>query len=155
MSSHLLPNQRTKYVRNEDIKKNWILIDAKDQILGRLASRIAYRARGKHRTDFSFHQDVGDHIVVINARHLKVTGQKMQQKLYYEHSNYPGGMKITALKDKMSKDPIYALKKAVQRMLPKGALGRKLLGHVKVYADAEHMHKSQNPTPVDPASIHV
>jgi large subunit ribosomal protein L13 len=143
--SNLLPGQGTTYIKNEEMKKNWILVDAKDQVLGRLAGRIAHRLRGKHRPDFAPHQDNGDFVVVINARHIVTTGAKMDQKKYYKHSHYPGGLKITLLKEAMAKDPSFAVKKAVQRMLPSGPMGRKLLGNLRVYADAEHEQKSQKP----------
>lgn len=143
--SNLLAAQKTTMIPNEKIKKEWILVDAKDQILGRVASRIAYRVRGKHRVDFTPHQDIGDYVVVINAKHIKVTGKKLEKKIYHEHSQFPGGLRDTSLKAKMEKDPIYALKKAVQRMLPSGPLGRKLIGHVRFYADEKHEHASQKP----------
>ncbi|MBI3395260.1 MAG: 50S ribosomal protein L13 [Spirochaetia bacterium] len=106
--SNLLPSQRTYFANPSTLKKEWILIDARDQVLGRLAARIAHRARGKHRVDYAPHMDVGDNVVVINARHIKVSGKKLEQKYYYEHSHYPGGLKETKLKTKMEKDPIYA-----------------------------------------------
>lgn len=145
---NLLPSQRTKFTRNEDIKKQWVLIDAKDQTLGRVASQVAYRLLGKHRTDFSTHQDIGDYIVVTNAKHIKVSGNKMEQKEYYEHSNHPGGLKITKLRQKMEKDPIYAIKTAVKRMLPSGARGRKILDNLKVFAGEQHDHKAQKPVEI-------
>lgn len=147
--SNLLPEQKTKFTANESLDKKWILVDAKDQILGRLAGRIAHRLRGKHRTDFAPHTDNGDFVVVINSRHIRTSGNKMDQKIYYRHSHYPGGLKETLLKEVMVKDPTFALKKAVQRMLPSGPMGRKMLSHLKVYADAEHDHKSQKPEPWD------
>ncbi|MDH5656459.1 MAG: 50S ribosomal protein L13 [Spirochaetia bacterium] len=143
--SNLMPGQGTTYVKNEEIKKDWILVDAKDQVLGRLAGRIAHRLRGKHKPDYTPYQDNGDFVVVINARHIVTTGSKMDQKVYYKHSHYPGGLKETLLKDAMIKDPTFAIKKAVQRMLPSGPMGRKLLGNLRVYADADHGHNSQKP----------
>jgi large subunit ribosomal protein L13 len=148
MSSHILPLQRTKFTRNEDIKKEWILVDAKDEILGRIASRIAYRLMGKHRPDYAPHQDTGDYVVVINAGQIAVTGNKLEAKKYYKHSNHPGGIKSFTLRQKLEIDPAYALRKAVQRMLPKGALGRKILDHVKIYPGAEHQHHSQKPVSI-------
>lgn len=142
----LLPSQRTTYTRNEEIKKQWILIDAEGLTLGRLASQIAFRLRGKHRVDFSPHQDIGDYVVVINAGKFKVSGNKLEQKKYYEHSLHPGGLKTTLLKDKLKKDPTYALEKAVWRMLPTGPLARKQLKNLKLFAGSEHGHNSQKPT---------
>jgi len=143
--SILLPSQRTKFTANEKDAKNWILIDAKGEVLGRLAGRIAYRLRGKHRPDYAPHQNLGDYIVVINAKDIVVTGKKGEQKVYRKHSHYPGGLRTTVYNDMMEKDPTFALKKAVQRMLPSGPLGRKLLGNLRVYADENHQHKSQKP----------
>lgn len=148
MSTHLLKSQRTPYVRNEEIQQNWILVDAENQTLGRLASLIAYRIQGKHRVDQSFHQTVGDFVVVINAGKIAVTGNKMDQKIYYHHSRYPGGLRETTLADKMDRDPAFALETAVKRMLPKGPRGRKMALQLKIYAGAEHPHQAQKPTPV-------
>jgi large subunit ribosomal protein L13 len=148
MSSHLLPIQRTKFVRDEDIKQNWILIDATDQILGRLAAFIVHRLQGKHRVDYSPHQELGDYIVVINADKIKVTGKKETDKIYYHYSGYPGGLKKATFKEKMQKDPTYILEKAVKRMLPDGPRGRKLLKHLKIYPGSEHPHIAQKPTPI-------
>lgn len=143
--SHLLPTQRTKFVPNEKIENKWILIDAEGQTLGRLASRIAFRIRGKHRPDFSGHQNTGDFVVVINADKLSVTGKKLDQKQYHRHSGYPGGLRSISLRDYLQKDPARVLELAVRRMLPKGRLGRKLLNNLKVYAGSEHPHASQKP----------
>jgi large subunit ribosomal protein L13 len=148
MSSHLLKSQRTPFVRNEDIRQNWILVDAENQTLGRLASLIAYRIQGKHRVDQSLHQRVGDFVVVINAEKVAVTGKKMEQKIYYHHSRYPGGLRVSTLSEKMKKDPVFALETAVKRMLPKGPRGRKMALQLKVYAGPDHPHQAQKPTPV-------
>lgn len=148
MSTHLLKSQRTPYKRNEEIQNNWILVDAAGQTLGRLASLIAYRIQGKHRVDQSFHQDVGDFVVVVNADKIEVTGDKMGQKIYYHHSRYPGGLRETTLGDKMKSNPVFALETAVKRMLPSGVRGRKMALHLKIYAGTEHPHAAQKPTPV-------
>jgi|YNPMSStandDraft_2_1061718.scaffolds.fasta_scaffold16473_2 large subunit ribosomal protein L13 len=148
MSSHLLPAQRSPFVKDEEIKNNWILIDATDQILGRLAAFIVHRLQGKHRVDYSPHQELGDYIVVINASKIKVTGDKEDEKIYYSYSGYPGGLKKATFKEKMQKDPTYVLEKAVKRMLPDGPRGRKLLKHLKIYAGPEHPHIAQKPIPV-------
>lgn len=149
--STYLASQRTKFTRNEEIKKGWILVDAEGETLGRLASRIAHRLRGKHRPDYSPHQDIGDFVVVINAGKVQVSGKKLDQMKYYEHSLYPGGMRITALRDKLETNPVYALELAVKRMLPKGPLGRKLLRNLKVFPGAEHTHQAQQPERWKPA----
>ncbi len=148
MSSHLLPIQKTKFTRDEDIKQNWILIDASNQILGRLASFIVHRLQGKHRVDYSPHQTTGDFIVVINADKIKVSGKKESQKIYYRYSGYPGGLKKATFKEKMAKDPTVVLELAVKRMLPDGPRGRKLLKQLKIYAGSEHPHIAQKPQPI-------
>lgn len=148
MSTHLLKSQRTPFRPNEQIQHDWILVDAAEQTLGRLASLIAYRIQGKHRVDQSFHQDVGDFVVVINAGKISVTGNKMGQKLYRHHSRYPGGLRETTLSDKMQTNPVFALETAVKRMLPRGVRGRKMALHLKIYPGTEHPHAAQQPRPV-------
>jgi large subunit ribosomal protein L13 len=149
--SHLLPAQRTPLTSDSKVEKKWILVDAENQTLGRLAAQIAYRLRGKHRVDFSTHQDLGDFVVVVNAEKVRATGKKMDQKIYYKHSGYTGGLTETNLRDKLQKNPVSVMELAVRRMLPKGSLGRKMFRNLKVYAGAEHPHNSQNPEPWTPA----
>lgn len=149
--SHLLPTQRTPLAADKDLTKKWILVDAEGQTMGRLASQIAYRLRGKHRVDFSTHQDNGDFVVVVNAEKIKVTGKKLDQKIYHHHSGYTGGLRSVTLREKLDKNPVNALELAVRRMLPKGSLGRKMFRNLKVYAGAEHPHQSQQPEPWTPA----
>ncbi len=148
MSSHLLPVQKTKFVEDSKIKNQWILINAENQILGRLAALIVHRLQGKHRRDFSPHQILGDYVVVINAEKIKVTGNKIKKKVYYRYSGYPGGLKKVTLEEKMKKDPTEVLEKAVKRMLPDGRRGRKLLKHLKIYAGADHPHHAQKPVEI-------
>ena len=143
--STILPSQRTKFRRNEDIKKQWLLVDAEGLTLGRLASQIAHRLRGKHRPDYAPHQDLGDGIIVINAAKMRVTDRKLDQKKYYDHSPYPGGLKTHVLRDKLSSDPAYVLKKAVWRMLPSGPLARKQMRSLRIYADDRHQNAAQKP----------
>lgn len=145
MSSHLLQVQRTKFVKDQEIKNQWILINAENQILGRLAAFIVYRLQGKHRRDYSPHQELGDYVVVINAEKIKVTGDKMKKKVYYQYSGYPGGLKKSTLEEKMKKDPTGVLEKAIKRMLPDGRRGRKLLKHLKIYTGSQHPHQAQKP----------
>ncbi len=133
----------TPYTTNENIQKQWLLLDAKGHNLGRLASRIAFRLRGKHRVDFSPHQDIGDNIVVVNAKSVVVSGNKAKNKIYYKHSGYVGNMKMLRFDEMMAKKPTEALKLAVKRMLPHGPLGRKILGNLRVYADDVHPHHAQ------------
>ncbi len=147
--SNLLPAQKTPFVRNEDLKTEWYLIDASEQTLGRLASRVAYMLRGKHRTDYSPHQNMGDHIVIVNADKIVASGKKMDQKVYYQHTLYPGGLKTATLREKMEKDPTFAIKSAVKRMLPKGPLGRKMLSRLRVYAGENHEHTAQKPQKIE------
>jgi large subunit ribosomal protein L13 len=147
--SNLLSSQRTTFKKDEAADKKWILIDAKGQILGRLASRIAYRIRGKHRTDFSPHQDLGDYVVVINAKDMVITGDKDMQKEYRHHTGYKGHLKSMIYRDAMKKDPTFVLTKAVKRMLPSGPLGRKQLANLRVYAGPDHEHKSQKPESIE------
>ena len=141
--SNILTNQKTRFTTNEEIVKQWLLIDAKGQNLGRLASQIAYRLRGKHLVNYAPHQDIGDNIVVINSKHVIVSGNKAKNKIYYKHSGYVGNMKIIRFDEMMAKKPTEALKLAVKRMLPHGPLGKKLLGNLKIYSENEHPHNAQ------------
>lgn len=130
----------------EDIKRNWFVVDAQDKILGRLATRIATKLRGKDKPEFAPHMDMGDFVVVVNAQQIKVTGDKLEQKKYYYHTGYPGGIKETSLDKMLQKKPEEVIRKAVGRMLPKNKLGRKLLKKLKVYSGPEHPHAAQQPT---------
>ena len=123
----------------------WYLVDAKDQVVGRLASKIASALRGKGNPAFSPHTDTGDFIVVINARHVRLTGKKLQDKQYYRHTGYPGGIRQRSAEQLIESSPEYILKKAVAGMLPKNALGRKLVKKLKIYPDASHPHAAQMP----------
>ncbi len=125
--------------------RRWYFIDAKDQIVGRLASNIASTLRGKGNPAFSPHTDNGDFIVVINARHVRLTGKKLQDKQYYRHTGYPGGIRHKSAAQMIKSSPERILKKAVAGMLPKNALGRKLAKKLKVYPDAAHPHAAQMP----------
>jgi len=130
----------------EDINRQWIIVDADGQILGRLATVLAYRLRGKHKPEFAPHMDNGDFIVVVNCDKIKVTGNKLAQKKYYRHSGYVGGIKETSLETMLANKPQQVLMKAVKGMLPRNRLGRALLKKLKVYAGSEHPHAAQNPT---------
>ena len=131
-----------------DINRQWYVVDAQDQVLGRLASQIAHRLRGKHKPEFAPHMDLGDFIVVVNCDKVKVTGKKMQDKKYYRHSGWVGGLKTTSLADVMADKPERVLMAAVRGMLPKNRLGRAMLKKLKIYAGAEHPHAAQNPQPL-------
>jgi large subunit ribosomal protein L13 len=125
--------------------RKWYIVDAEDQVLGRMASQIASILKGKHKPIYSPHQDVGDFVVVVNADKIKVTGNKMADKVYYRHSTYPGGQKATTLQQMMQKHPTRVIELAVKRMLPKNSLGRKMILKLKVYAGSVHPHKAQQP----------
>ncbi|MBO4334932.1 MAG: 50S ribosomal protein L13 [Desulfovibrio sp.] len=132
----------------KDIKHEWFVVDAADMILGRLASQIAHRLRGKHKPEFAPHMDNGDYIIVVNCAKIQVTGTKMHDKKYYRHSGWVGGLKTTPLEDMMAKKPTFALMNAVRGMLPKTKLGRAMLKKLKVYAGSEHPHSAQQPKPL-------
>src|SRR5215471_12213086 len=141
----------TASLKPADVEKKWIVIDAENAVVGRLASFIAMRLRGKHRPDYTPHVDCGDQVVVINAGKVKLTGRKLEQKTYHWHTGYPGGIKSrTAGKVLEGKFPERVLEKAVERMLPKESpLARKQLTHLKIYVGGEHPHEAQNPQVVD------
>ena len=127
------------------IDRKWYVVDATDMTLGRLASEVAKVLRGKNKAIFTPHMDCGDYVIVINAEKIKVTGKKLDQKIYYHHSDYVGGMKETTLKEKLAKKPEQVIELAVKGMLPKGPLGRQMYTKLHVYAGAEHAHAAQKP----------
>jgi len=129
----------------EDITREWFVVDAEDQILGRLANQIAHRLRGKHKPEFAPHVDNGDFIVVVNCEKIKVTGKKMEDKMYYRHTGYPGGLKEANLATMLEKKPEDVIRKAVQGNLPKNRLGRAMMKKLKIYVGNEHPHAAQNP----------
>ena len=139
----------TRSFKQSDIKESWILVDAEDKTLGRLASSLASRLRGKHRPEFTPNADLGDYIVVVNAGKISVTGDKLNQKKYYRHSGYPGGIKSKSLDEVLKNSAEDAIRMAVKGMLPKNILGKKMLTKLKIYKDAEHPHEAQNPSIVD------
>ncbi len=147
----------TRHSPAGEIEKPWILIDAENVVVGRLASFIARRLRGKHRPDYSPHIDCGDHVVVINAERVKFTGQKRQEKLYHWHTGHPGGVKQrTAAAILDGRFPERVLEKAVERMLPKESpLARKQMTHLRIYAGGEHPHAAQNPQAIDFAQMNA
>mgnify|MGYP005850340441 CR=1 FL=1 len=136
---------KTYAVKAGEIKRDWYLVDAEGQTLGRLASKVATILRGKHKAIFSPHLDVGDFVIVVNADKIRVTGQKMAQKRYYRYSGYRGGLKETPLAELMARHPTRAVEYAVRGMLPKNRLGRALIRKLKVYAGPEHPHQAQQP----------
>jgi len=136
---------KTYSAKPEDIKREWFLVDAEGKTLGRLASRIAEILRGKHKPLYTPHLDCGDYVIVINADKIRVTGRKLDQKIYYRHSGYPGGLKSITLRDQLQKHPERVLEAAVRGMLPKNRLGRKMFKKLKVYASDSHPHQAQQP----------
>jgi large subunit ribosomal protein L13 len=138
---------RTFTPKAGQIQRDWIVIDATDVVLGRLASHAAAILRGKHKPTFAPHVDVGDFVVIVNAGKVALTGQKLQKKMAYRHSGYPGGLTATSYAELLEKNPVRAVEKAVRGMLPKNTLGREQLSKLKVYAGAEHPHAAQQPTP--------
>jgi large subunit ribosomal protein L13 len=136
---------RTYIPKQDEIEQKWWLVNADGRILGRMATEIADLIRGKKKPQFTSHLDTGDFVVVINAEKIKVTGRKLDQKMYYHHSLYPGGIKEISLKDLLAKNPEEVIKKAVWGMVPKGKLGRALYKKLKVYRGPSHPHEAQNP----------
>ncbi len=145
---------KTYSAKPGDIERKWFVIDAEGVVLGRLASIVAMRLRGKHKPMYTPHIDCGDHIVIINADKVQLTGNKLADKIYYRHTGYPGGIRsTTAGKILDGKHPKRVVEKAVQRMIPKGPLGRQVLRKLKVYAGAEHPHEAQQPEFLDVAAM--
>jgi large subunit ribosomal protein L13 len=136
---------KTYTVKKGDIKRDWYLVDAQGKTLGRLASEIAKILRGKHKPIYVPHLDCGDYVIVVNAERVRVTGKKLDQKFYYRHSGYPGGLKSINLRDQLQKHPTRVLKAAVRGMLPKNRLGRAMIKKLKVYAGGSHPHQAQQP----------
>ena len=140
---------KTHSTKPSEITRDWWLVDADGVVLGRLASEVAKRLRGKHKPYYSPHLDTGDHVVVVNAARVLLTGNKLTQKQNYRHSGYPGGLKSVPYSKLMVERPEIAIEKAVKGMLPSNKLGRAMLKKLKVYAGAEHSHSAQNPKPLD------
>ena len=138
---------RTFSPKPADIQREWIIIDAEDIILGRLASHAAVLLRGKHKPTFAQHMDMGDFVIIVNAGKVALTGSKLSQKMAYRHSGYPGGLKAVAYSELLEKNPVRAVEKAIRGMLPKNSLGADQFRKLKVYAGAEHPHAAQQPKP--------
>lgn len=142
-------SNKTFSAKPADIKKNWLLLDAEDVPLGRLSSKVASLLRGKHKPEFTPHMDTGDHVIVINAEKVALTGNKMTNKLYFRHTGYPGGEKFTSAEEMLKKDPTSLVMKAVKGMLPKNKLGRKMLTNLRVYAGPVHTQAAQKPEKIE------
>ena len=140
---------RTFTEKKEEIAREWYVVDAEGQTLGRLASRIAPILKGKHKPTYTPHLDCGDFVIIVNAEKVRVTGRKLDQKLYYHHSGYPGGLKSISLRDQLNKYPERVLEAAVRGMLPKNKLGRRMIKKLKVYAGESHPHEAQLPKPLE------
>ena len=140
---------KTPLPKVNEIEKKWYVVDATDKVLGRLATQIAMRLRGKHRPDFTPHLDTGDFIIVINAEKIRLTGRKLDQKKYHKHSGYLGGLKTMTAKQMLEKKPEEVIRLAVRRMLPKNKLARHQLKKLKIYRGAEHPHEAQMPEPLE------
>ena len=135
----------TRFIRTEDTDRKWYLVDAKDRVLGRMATEIARVIRGKNKPIFTPNTDTGDFVVVINAEKVKLTGKRENLKRYIRHSGYPGGQKVTSFQEMMDKKPEFVIQTAVKGMLPKNRLGRQLIKKLKVYAGENHPHQAQKP----------
>jgi large subunit ribosomal protein L13 len=140
---------KTYVAKPQTVQRDWCLVDATDKTLGRLAAEVASRLRGKHKPEFTPHVDTGDNIVVVNAEKIRVTGNKLQDKMYYHHTGYIGNLKSINLAKQLDKHPERVLQAAVKGMLPKNPLGRAMYKKLHVYAGPEHPHQAQQPTPLD------
>lgn len=145
---------KTYSIKPSEIEKKWLIVDAQDLVLGRLASQVALRLRGKHKPSFTPHMDCGDNVIVINAEKVALTGRKREDDLFYWHTGYPGGIKSRSKAQILDgKFPERVIEKAVERMLPKGPLGRQIMSNLRVYAGTEHPHEAQKPEVLDVAAM--
>ena len=140
---------KTYYAKPGEVEREWLLVDAEDMVLGRLATQVAQILKGKTKPTYTPHVDVGDFVVVINADKVRLTGKKADQKNYYSHSGYQGGLKETSFREMLAKHPERIIEKAVKGMLPKNTLGRAMGMKLKVYAGSEHPHAAQNPRKIE------
>ena len=140
---------KTYSAKPGEIQRDWLVVDAEGKTLGRLATVIADRLRGKNKPTFTPHVDTGDFVVVVNAEKIAVTGKKLDEKMYYRHSGYPGGLRSRSLRDQLERQPTEVLRKAVKGMLPRNKLGRAQLTKLKIYAGPEHPHEAQAPTTLE------
>ena len=140
---------KTVFANSATVRGDWFVVDATDKTLGRLATQLAHRLRGKHKADYSPHVDMGDHLVVLNAQKVRVTGRKLTDKKYYHHTGYIGGIKEIALDKLLAEHPERVIEFAVKGMLPKGPLGRRMFKKLHVFGGAEHPHQAQQPKPLE------
>ena len=148
-ASSRIRQMKTYSARPQDVRREWHLVDATDKTLGRLATEVARRLRGKHKPEYTPHVDTGDHIVVVNAEKIRVTGKKLQDKIYHHHTGYIGNLKSISLEKLLAKAPERVIENAVRGMMPKNPLGRAMFRKLKVYAGPEHKHSAQQPKPLD------
>ena len=139
---------KTVNANKTTVEKSWVLVDAKDQVLGRVASQIARVLRGKHKPSYTPNVDTGDHVVIINSSQVQFTRNKFKEKIYYHHTGYPGGLKAITAEHLHAKKPTEILSKAIRGMLPKCTLGKQMAKKLRIYSGAEHTHQAQNPTPL-------
>ena len=140
---------KTFSAKSKEVERQWFVVDADDKVLGRLASAIAHRLRGKHKPEYTPHVDTGDYIVVVNAEKVALTGNKANAKTYYHHTGHPGGIKSRSFKEMIEQHPTRVIEKAVKGMLPKNKLGRQMLSKLKIYAGEQHAHTAQQPKPLE------
>ena len=140
---------KTYYAKPSEVEREWVLIDAEDQVLGRVASKAAHILKGKHKPTYTPHVDTGDFVVIINADKIRITGAKQKDKEYYHHTGHPGGLKMETFEEAMTKHPERVIEHAVKGMLPKNTLGRAMGKKLKVYTGAEHPHMAQNPRKIE------
>ena len=140
---------KTFSAKSHEVKRDWLEVDASDKVLGRLATEIARRLRGKHKAEYTPHVDTGDYIIVTNAEKVKVTGRKFKNKMYYRHTGYPGGIKSDSFEKLQAKNPVRIIELAVKGMLPKNPLGREMYRKLKVYIGSDHPHTAQQPKQLD------
>ncbi len=141
--------EKTYVTKEKDVQREWHVVDATGQTLGRLATQVAYILRGKHKPIYSSSVDTGDYVIVVNAEKIHVTGRKLDQKIYYRHSGYPGGLKTVTLRNLLQRHPTRVIEHAVRGMLPKNRLGRRMFKKLKVYAGPDHPHAAQRPRPLE------
>lgn len=140
---------KTIFAKTQDIQRKWYLIDAEGKILGQVAKKAAELLRGKHKPEFAPHQEIGDYVIIVNADKFIVTGNKLEDKRYYRHSGYPGGIRSENLAKALTRKPVFPMEHAIKGMLPKNRLGRKLFTNVKVYAENSHPHAAQKPERIE------
>jgi large subunit ribosomal protein L13 len=140
---------KTYYPKADEITRDWVLVDANDETLGRLATQIATLLLGKHKPGFTPGVEMGDYVIVVNAERIQVTGKKMDDKMYYRHSGYPGGLKSINLRDQLAKHPERVIERAVWGMIPHNRMGRQLMGKLRIFAGPNHTHSAQQPKPIE------